>query len=154
MPVTSESMKSWCDILLGGREAAGDLSLQDYLTAIPRLVSLEDVPAGTPVLVRGDVDAKPGANVGEGDIRLRSMIDTLLFGQQRGWKQIIIGHIGREPEKSLNKVATRLGELLGCDVPLISDWLDESSMSITPAAKEAVAAAGDGSVLMLENTRK
>jgi phosphoglycerate kinase len=154
MPVSSESMKSWCETLLGGREAAGDLSLQDYLSAIPRLASLEDIPAGTPVLVRGDVDAKPGAHVGEGDIRLRSMIGTLRFGQQRGWKQIIFGHIGREPEKSLNKVASRLGEVLGCDVPLITDWLDESTMSITPAAKEAVAAASNGSVLMLENTRK
>ena len=83
------------------------------------------MPSGTPVLVRGDVDAKPGANIGDGDIRLRSMVDTLQFGRQRGWKQIIFGHIGRKPEGSLAKVAKRLGEIMKCDVPLISDWLDE-----------------------------
>ena len=33
--------------------------------------------AGTPVLIRGDVDAKPGLKIGEGDIRLRSMAGTL-----------------------------------------------------------------------------
>ena len=62
------------------------------------------------MLVRGDVDAKPGATVGEGDIRFRSMVDTLQFGRQRGWKQIVFGHIGRKPEGSLARVAKRLGE--------------------------------------------
>lgn len=154
MSVTPQAMQTWCETLLGGRKAAGDLTLQDYLAAIHRLDSLADLPAGTPVLVRGDVDAKPGAAVGEGDIRLRSMVETLRFGQERGWKQIIFGHIGREPEKSLNKVAARVGELMNCQVQLISDWLDESSMTITPAAREAVASAPDGAILMLENTRK
>ena len=87
------------------------------------------------MLVRGDVDAKPGAKIGDGDIRLRSMVDTLKFGRERGWKQIVFGHIGRKPEGSLAKVAKRLGELLKCDVPLIGDWLDESSMTILPASR-------------------
>lgn len=50
------------------------------------------------MLIRGDLDAKP-VKIGEGDIRLRSMLDTLRFGQEHGWKQIIFGHIGRKPEK-------------------------------------------------------
>jgi phosphoglycerate kinase len=100
------------------------------------------------------VDAKPGATIGEGDIRLRSMADTLHYGIQRGWKQIVFGHIGREPEKSLNKVAKRLGEILKCDVPLVSDWLDESSMTIPAAIAERIKSAPAKSVLMLENTRR
>ena len=47
------------------------------------------------------------------------MKETLDFGRQKGWKQIVFGHIGREPEKSLEKVRARLAEILGCDVALL-----------------------------------
>ena len=154
MAVSSQDIQAWCGTLLAGRAANPDLSLADYLDAIPGLGSIDDLPAGTPVLVRGDVDAKPGAKIGEGDVRLRSMVDTLQFGRQRGWKQIIFGHIGRKPEGSLAKVAKRLGELLECEVPLISDWLDESAMTIPASVSERIAAAEPGAVIMLENTRK
>lgn len=129
-------------------------TLEDYLSAIPRLDSLADLPSGTPVLVRGDVDAKPGATIGEGDIRLRSMVDTLEFGRARGWKQVIFGHIGRKPEGSLKAVAGRLGQLLKTDVPLVTDWLDETSNGVTEKASRAVAEAAAGGVLVLENTRR
>jgi phosphoglycerate kinase len=140
--------------LAAGRAAGPDLTLADYIRSIPGMASLENVPSGTPVLVRGDLDAKPGPTIGEGDIRLRSMMDTLHFGQQRGWKQIVFGHIGRKPEGSLAKVAKRLGEIMNCEVPLISDWLDESTMTILPAAQQQIAAAKPGAIIMLENTRK
>ncbi|HEX7377115.1 MAG TPA: phosphoglycerate kinase [Pirellulales bacterium] len=129
-------------------------TLEDYLSAIPRLDSLADLPSGTPVLVRGDVDAKPGAAIGEGDIRLRSMVDTLEFGRARGWKQVVFGHIGRKPEGSLKAVAGRLGQLLKTDVPLVTDWLDETSNGVTEKASRAVAEAAAGGVLVLENTRR
>ncbi|MCI0332544.1 MAG: phosphoglycerate kinase [Planctomycetes bacterium] len=154
MAVTEREMIGWCETLLAGRGAAPDLTLADYIRAIPGMAQLDRLPSGTPVLVRGDVDAKPGEKIGDGDIRLRSMVDTLKFGQQRGWKQIIFGHIGRKPEGSLAKVAKRLGELLECDVPLIGEWLDESGVTIFPAAAKQVADAKPGAVLMLENTRK
>jgi phosphoglycerate kinase len=154
MAVSQQDIQAWCGTLLAGRAAAPDSTLADYLDAIPGLGSFEDLPSGTPVLVRGDVDAKPGAKIGEGDVRLRSMVDTLQFGRGRGWKQIVFGHIGRKPEGSLTKVAKRLGELVECEVPLISDWLDESTMTIPPAVGEQIAAAEPGAVIMLENTRK
>ncbi len=154
MAVSPQDVQAWCGTLLAGRAANPDLTLADYLDAIPGLGSIDDLPAGTPVLVRGDIDAKPGAKIGEGDVRLRSMVDTLQFGRQRGWKQIIFGHIGRKAEGSLTKVAKRLGELLECDVPLISDWLDESTMTIFAAVSDQIAAAEPGAVIMLENTRK
>jgi phosphoglycerate kinase len=154
MSVSPQDMQSWCETLLAGRAAAPDLSLSDYLEAIPTLDSLNDLPSSTPVLVRGDVDAKPGAQIGDGDVRLRSMVDTLEFGRQRGWKQIVFGHVGRRSEGSLAKVAKRLGELLRCDVPLVPDWLDADSTTILPAAAEQVAAAEPGAVILLENTRK
>ncbi|MCC7475586.1 MAG: phosphoglycerate kinase [Pirellulales bacterium] len=154
MPVTDQAMLTWCEMLLGGGGAKASLTLADYLRAIPGMASLADLPAGTPVLVRGDVDAKPGATIGEGDIRLRSMADTLSFGQRHGWKQIVFGHIGRKPEGSLAKVAKRLGEIMTCEVALITDWLDESTMTLLPSAVEQIAAAKPGAILMLENTRK
>jgi 3-phosphoglycerate kinase len=154
MPVTTERTAKLIETLLAGRAAAPNAELQDYLSAIPRLDSLSATPSGTPVLVRGDVDCKPGASIGDGDIRLRSMVETLTFGRQRGWKQVIFGHIGREPEKSLAKVAARLGELLKTDVPLVSDWLDDSTTTVSDAAAKTVAEATPGAVLMLENTRR
>ncbi len=154
MSVSRDFMVEWCTTLLAGRSAAPDLELVDYLAEVPRLESLADIPAGTVVIVRGDVDAKPGAKIGEGDIRLRSMVKTLKYGMERGWKQVIFGHIGRKPEGSLDKVAKRLGELLGQDVPLVSDWVDEKTDAITDTARDKIAAAKPGSVIVLENTRR
>lgn len=154
MPVTTESMAAWLRKLLGADPNAPRLTLEQFLAAIPRLDCLGKLPSGTTVLVRGDTDAKPGKTVGEGDIRLRSMKDTLKFGQDRGWKQIIFGHVGREPEKSLSKVAARLGEILGCEVTFIADWLDPATVTIKDEVAKTIAASKPGSVIMLENTRK
>lgn len=153
MPVTDAQMQAFCETIVRGREAAPDLTLNDYLADVPRLESLADVPAGTPVLVRGDTDAKPGAEIGQGDIRLRSMVETLKYGVEKGWKQVVFGHIGRKPEGSLDKVAKRLGELLGQEVALVGDWWDAET-GVLDSVKEAVDAAADGAVIVLQNTRK
>ncbi len=154
MAITTEMMAAWCRKLLGADPSAPRLTLEEYLKSIPRLDALANLPSGTPVLVRGDTDAKPGPNVGDGDIRLRSMKDTIKFGQDRGWKQIIFGHVGREPEKSLAKVAARLGEILGCKVTFIEDWLDPATTTIKDDVAKTIADAAPGSVIMLQNTRK
>jgi phosphoglycerate kinase len=154
MSTTKEQTQALIKTLLDGRAAAPNLELVDYLKAIPRIDATANVPADTPVLVRGDVDAKPGPVIGDGDIRLRSMADTLQYGVSKGWKQIIFGHIGREPEKSLAKVAARVGEIIKADVPLINDWLDESTMIIPNMVRDRIRAAAPGSVFMLENTRR
>jgi phosphoglycerate kinase len=154
MPITTEAMAAWCRKLLGADANAPRLTLEQYLGGIPRMECLGKLPSGTAVLVRGDTDAKPGPNVGDGDIRLRSMKDTLKFGQERGWKQIVFGHVGREPEKSLSKVAARLGEILGCKVAFIEDWLDPATVTIKDEVAKTIADAAPGSIIMLQNTRK
>lgn len=154
MAVTTAVLTEWVRTLLGANPAATARSLEDYLAGIPRLDSLKDVALGTPVLVRGDVDAKPGPKIGEGDIRLVSMVDTLKFGRERGWKQIIFGHIGRKPEGSLKAVAKRLGELLATEVKLVDDWLDADSNKVKDHVTSTIAACSPGSLLVLENTRK
>ncbi len=154
MTISPQQMTAWCENMLAGRAAAPELELVDYLEAVPRLDSLADVPSGTAVAIRGDVDAKPGSKIGEGDIRLRSMVDTLNYGRERGWKQIVFGHIGRKPEGSLDKVAARLGEILEVKVTLLTDWLEEETMTISASVCEQIEAAEPGAVLMLENTRQ
>jgi phosphoglycerate kinase len=154
MNVSNESMLAWCRNLLGANSGAPRKTLEQYLGEVPRLDSLSDLPKGTAVLVRGDVDAKPGAEIGQGDQRLRSMVDTLRFGMERGWKQVIFGHIGRKPEGSLKAVAARIGQLLNTNVPLVSDWLDEEAIVIRPQAAAAVADYPAGGVIVLENSRR
>jgi phosphoglycerate kinase len=156
MSATADRVLNLCR-QLKGFDPRENLSLADYVNSIPKLDSLNNVPSGTPVLIRGDVDCKPGPQVGQEDIRLRSMKATLQFGKGRGWKQIVFGHLGRkQPDKpigSLKKVAARLGEIMGCDVPLIEDWLDESTNTTKAHVAEKIAAANPGSILMLQNVR-
>jgi phosphoglycerate kinase len=156
MPVATDRVLKLARSLKGFDPHPG-LSLEGYLAEIPRLDSLASISSGTPVLVRGDVDAKPGPSLGEGDIRLRSMKETLEFGRSHGWKQIIFGHLGRkQPDKpigSLAKVAARLGEIMGCEVPVIADWLNDATGNVQEHVREAISAAPPGSILMLENVR-
>ncbi len=154
MSISAESMQQWLRILLGADPETPRMSLGQYLQAVPRLDSLADVPGGTPVLVRGDVDAKPGPRLGEGDIRLRSMNDTLDYGRRKGWVQIIFGHIGRKPEGSLEKVRGRLAEILDCEVGFIKEWLDPASVTILDEVAQTIQSSSPGSVIVLENTRK
>ena len=154
MALTADAMTTWCRRLLGADPKSPNLPLEQYLAAIPRLESLAALPAGTRVLIRGDVDAKPGPAVGDGDIRLRSMVHTIDYGRSRGWVQIVFGHIGRKPEGSLEKVRARLAELLGSDVSFVEDWLDPATISITDKAIAAIKACPPGGVVVLQNTRK
>ena len=154
MAVTAEKIVTFARGIMGDDPTVPKLPVEKYLEAIPRLHALADLPSGTPVLIRGDVDAKPGAKVGDGDIRLRSMKGTLDYARSKGWKIVIFGHIGREPEKSLAKVRTRLGEILGCEVGFIADWLDPATTTIKDEVCKAIQTAAPGSVILLENTRK
>ncbi len=154
MPITASQMQAHLAAVLGLDPSTPQRTLEEYVARVPGLDSLANLPSGSVVLVRGDVDAKVGAAVGEGDIRLRSMVQTLQHGRDQGWVQVVFGHIGRKPEGSLAKVAGRLGELLGCEVPLIADWYDEAANTLTSEAVEAVSQAAPGTILVLENTRK
>jgi phosphoglycerate kinase len=154
MSVTAKAMEAWVRKLLGAAPAETRRPLPEYLSAIPRLDSLADLPSGTPVLVRGDVDCKPGKEIGQGDIRLRSMKETLLYGRQRGWKQIVFGHIGRDPEASLANVRQRLAAILECPVAFFERWLDDGALSISDKLTAGIQKSPPGTIIMLENTRQ
>ena len=100
------------------------------------------------------LDAKPGPTIGEGDIRLRSMKETLKYGQDRGWKQIIFGHVGREPEKSLAKVAARLGRDPRLPGHVHRRLARPGHGDDQGRGGEDDCPSPPGSVIMLQNTRK
>jgi len=107
--------------------------------------------AGKRVIVRCDLNVplKDGQITDDG--RVRASIPTLSALIEQGARVIVTSHLGRpkgepDPQFSLAPVATRLGELLGRDVAFATDTVGD-------AAQAAVAALGDGDVVVLENLR-
>src|SRR5262249_39790201 len=135
--------------------------LEACVDAISNLDGLKDLPRGTRVLVRGDTDVvfdEQGQI--DDDSRLRSLLETLKFGVEHGWVQIVSGHRGRDPQLSLKPVAEYVDRLLkdaGIAVPpitLVGDWMDDKTGEILPAAGAAASSLPAGGIGMLENTRK
>lgn len=102
---------------------------------------------GKRVLIRCDLNAPHDA---EGHItnetRLVASVPAIRMALDAGAAVMVMSHLGRptegtiRPEDSLAQVAKRMGELLGCDMPLVVDWVD--GVSVEP-----------GHVVMLENCR-
>jgi phosphoglycerate kinase len=80
------------------------------------------------------------------DTRVRASVPGIKHALDQGAAVMVTSHLGRptegvlKPEDSLLPVATRLGELLKKDIPLIRDWV--SGVDVKP-----------GQVVMLENCR-
>lgn len=80
------------------------------------------------------------------DTRIRASIPCIRLALDAGAAVMVTSHLGRptegefKPEDSLAPVAKRLGELLGREVPLVSNWVD----GVQVAA---------GQLVMLENVR-
>jgi phosphoglycerate kinase len=105
---------------------------------------------GHTVLVRADLNVplKEGA-VGD-DFRITASLGTVRELRDRGARVVVCSHLGRpqgpDPQFSMAPVAARLGELGGFPVRCAPDVAGEG-------ARAAVAAAGPGEVVVLENTR-
>lgn len=106
-------------------------------------------------MVRSDLnvplDRGAGAISITDDGRIRASVPTIAALRDRGAKVVVLAHLGRprgiaDPALSLAPVAGRLQELLGSSVAFVP--------AVTgPAVDAAVAALGDGDVVMLENVR-
>ena len=102
---------------------------------------------GRRVLVRQDLNVPIRDGVVTDDTRLRAALPTLQKLLAANAKVRVMSHLGRpkagefDPEASLAPVAARLGELLGREVPVIRDWLDEQR-ELAP-----------GEVVLCENVR-
>jgi len=107
----------------------------------------QGLPAGKRVFIRADLNVPQDAQgaITE-DTRIRASVPCIQMALDAGAAVMVTSHLGRPTEgafnsaDSLRTVAQRLGELLGRDVPLISDWVD--GVSVAP-----------GQVAMLENCR-
>lgn len=103
--------------------------------------------AGQRVLVRQDLNVPLKDGRITSDKRIRASLPTLQHAIGAGARVMLMSHLGRPTEgefdeaASLAPVATRLAELLGQDVALVSDYLD---------AEPTLA---DGQICLLENVR-
>ena len=86
--------------------------------------------AGRRVLIREDLNVPIRDGAVGSDARIRAALPTLRRAAGAGARVMVTSHLGRpkegEPDSafSLAPVARRLGELLGRDVRLATDWLD------------------------------
>ena len=99
------------------------------------------------VLIRQDLNVPIKDGKVTSDKRIRASLPTIEMAKAAGAKVLIMSHLGRptegspETEFSLAPVADHLGGLLGTDVKLIADYL-ENAPSVA-----------DGEVILLENVR-
>jgi len=116
-------------------------------------LSIRDIdPSGKRVLMRVDFNV-PGDDDGAitDDTRIRAALPSIEHLVQGGGRVILMSHLGRpkgerKPEYSLKPAADRLGELIDAPVSFAEDCVGS-------VAEEAVAALGDGEILLLENVR-
>jgi phosphoglycerate kinase len=88
------------------------------------------------------------------DTRIRASVSCIQMALDAGAAVMVTSHLGRptegefKPEDSLAPVAKRLGELMGREVPLVSNWVNTDGS--TGAAGVQVQT---GQVVLLENCR-
>lgn len=107
--------------------------------------------AGKRVLVRVDFNVEFDDGRISDDSRIRAALPTIAYLRERGAVVVLCSHLGRPggqvmEDMRLAPVGARLSELLGADV----SWLVDC---VGPEVEAAVAAAGPGDVLLLENLR-
>ena len=121
---------------------------------MPGFKSLEDFDLqGKRVLVRVDLNVPVADGKVTDATRIERIVPTLRAVTKTGAKAILMSHFGRpkgkvNPDYSLEVTLPAIAEAFGHEAIFVAtDWEDVS------AAKEAIDAAPEGSVLVLENTR-
>ena len=159
MTVSTDDTIRWCSALAADSDETP--SLEECLDVIPNLDSLDLLPRGSRVLVRGDTDVvvQDDGSI-PNDVRIRSLVETLSYGGRRGWVQLVYGHRGRDPGLSLEPVARHLERLVPLaargerPVAFIGEWLDDQTGKVLASAAQQVAELHDGTIAVLENTRR
>jgi phosphoglycerate kinase len=121
-------------------------------TPAPSVIRLSDLIAkgqlkGKRVFIRADLNVPQdeNGNITE-DTRIRASIPCIQMALDAGAAVMVTSHLGRptegdfKPADSLDPVAARMGELMGMDVHVVSDWID--GVEVAP-----------GHLVMLENCR-
>ena len=107
--------------------------------------------SGKVVFVRCDLNVPLDDGNITDDGRIRASVATLANLRDRGARVVVLAHLGRpqgkpESKYSLAPAASRLGELLECEVALADDVCGESAQAI-------VSKLTNGQIAMLENVR-
>jgi phosphoglycerate kinase len=134
------------DLVAQGRAAGQRVFIRADLNVPLRSPHAALPPEGAPTGL-----GRPGAGQDDAgaiteDTRIRASVPCIELALKAGAAVMVTSHLGRptegefKPEDSLAPVAKRLGELLGRDVPLLSNWVD--GVSVAP-----------GQVVLLENCR-
>lgn len=103
--------------------------------------------SGKRVLIRSDLNA-PRDDAGHitNETRLVASVPAIRTALDAGAAVIVLTHLGRPTEGELTEkdsvvgIARRMGELLGCEMPVVADW--KAGVDVKP-----------GQVVMLENCR-
>ena len=102
---------------------------------------------GKRVFIRADLNVpQDDSGAITEDTRIRASVPAIRMALDAGAAVMVTSHLGRptegelKPADSLAPVARRLGELLGREVPLVTDWVD--GVSVAP-----------GQFVLLENCR-
>ena len=102
---------------------------------------------GKRVFIRADLNVpQDDSGTITDDTRIRASVPGIKFALAAGAAVMVTSHLGRptegevKPEDSLAPIAKRLGELLGRDVPLKTNWVN--GVAVNP-----------GEVVLLENCR-
>ncbi|HET7607659.1 MAG TPA: phosphoglycerate kinase [Gammaproteobacteria bacterium] len=112
-----------------------------------KVVRMTDVALkGKRVLIREDLNVPIKDGKVTSTARIEAALPTLRLAVDAGARVMVMSHLGRpkegkpDPAASLKPVAAKLGELLGRNVPLVTDWLN--GVEVAP-----------GELVLLENVR-
>lgn len=131
----------------------GNLSKKEIMTSAKKSISdlTDEQLKGKKVLLRCDLNVPLDGKTITDDTRIRSSMPTIEHLKSKGAIVAVCSHLGRpkngpEDKYSLAPCAVRMGELLGQDVVMVSDCVGDEVTKV-------VAAASEGDVILLENTR-
>ena len=129
----------------------GILSVRDLNREQTREGTRDNLLAQQRVLIRCDFNVPLDGDVITDDSRIRGALPTIEFCRKADARVILCSHLGRpkgkkNPKYSLEPVARKLAELLGCDVLLPDDCIGDAAIHLIQNQRP-------GQVVLLENLR-
>jgi phosphoglycerate kinase len=128
---------------------AGDLP-----SNVPELADLAPAGTGQPVLLRVDLDIA----VKDGKVtdltRVDAVIPTITELQDRGYRPVLFGHVGRDPSRTARPIGEAFAERLSRELTFVDDWLDPETWVALDDLRATVASSTPDQLVVLENTRK